>query len=78
MKLAGVIFMRKLRWVLPLLLLWAVSSAGTLAVESPIDESAVVKTGNLTLLEPKEIIVEQKMLHLTLMGIMLMSMHTTR
>ena len=60
--------MRKLRWVLPLLLLWAVSSAGTLAVESPIDESAVVKTGNLTLLEPKEIIVEQKMLHLTLDG----------
>jgi hypothetical protein len=61
-------FMRKFRWVIPLLLLLAASSGGMLAVESPIDESAVVKTGNLTLLEPKEIIVEQEMLHLTLDG----------
>ncbi len=60
--------MRKLQWVVSFLLLLAVGSSVVRAFESPIDESAVVKTGNLTLLEPKEIIVEEKLLHLTLDG----------
>lgn len=60
--------MHKLRWIVLFLVLIIANSVGTLANERPIDESAVVKTGNLTLLEPKELIIDQEMLHLTLDG----------
>ena len=39
-----------------------------LANEGPIDESAVLKTGNLTLLQKNEIILEKEMLHISLEG----------
>jgi hypothetical protein len=46
----------------------AFTSLSGLSNEGPIDESAVLKTGNLTLLQKKEIFLEKEMLHISLEG----------
>ena len=63
--------MKKRKW-LGLLLLFFLPGGLALAIyeghEGPIDESAVMGTGNLTLLEAKEIILAEELLHITLEG----------
>lgn len=61
--------MKKIKWVGLLLLFFLPGGVGMTAFEGhegPIDESAVMGTGNLTLLEQKEIIVAEEFLHITL------------
>ena len=60
--------MKKHRLMVLLVIFLAFTSFFCFANESPIDESAVIKTGNLTLMQKKEIIIDREMLHITLDG----------
>jgi len=61
--------MKKVKWFQLLLLFFLLSKLGMTAYEGnegPIDESAVMGVGNLTLLEPEEIILAEELLYITL------------